>query len=414
MYKFTIILLSFCCIIGTGLAQDAKSDFGIKFSGFVRNDIFYDTRMTVNAREGVIEFYPAERINNMDGKDINDRPNFNILSILSRLSGKITGPDAFGAKTSAVIEGEFFGSSEAAINNFRLRHAYIKFDWENSQLLIGQTWNTFFVPEAVADLVSANPGAPFQPFTRNPQIRFTQKLAKELTIAPAIAMQRDYSSILEGNAASNDGIRYSKIPMLNLEIKYSSPSFVAGAVGNYKMINPNPVTSKKIVNDEYLSSVSFGSFIKVAAGDFVLRTQGFYTQNATDLTMLGGFVSTPLDTLRGINTYTNLQNISAIIDMSYGNEIKVGLFGGYSQNLGATEDCDLTKAKAYGRAVNMKSLFRIAPRLVFTSGKFVVGGEVEYTNALYSEGNKFDVRFIPQNTYQASNIRFLLTTVYNF
>ncbi len=36
-----------------------ENKFGVKFSGFVKNDFFYDTRQTVAAREGHFLLWPA-------------------------------------------------------------------------------------------------------------------------------------------------------------------------------------------------------------------------------------------------------------------------------------------------------------------------------------------------------------------
>ena len=117
--------------------------------------------------------YPSPESFDVNKVDINDNPGFNILSIQSRLTGKITGPDAFGAKTSGQLEGEFFGTADGDVNGFRLRHAFVKLDWEQTSLLVGQTWNPMFITELVPGTVSFNTGAPFNPFARNPQIRFS-------------------------------------------------------------------------------------------------------------------------------------------------------------------------------------------------------------------------------------------------
>jgi hypothetical protein len=107
-----------------------SQDFGISFSGFVKTDIIYDSRQTVNLREGHFLLYPANRNLDLNGADINAKSSFNILSIQTRLTAKLKGPDAFSAKTSGVIESEFFGTSDADLNGLRLRHAFVKFDWE--------------------------------------------------------------------------------------------------------------------------------------------------------------------------------------------------------------------------------------------------------------------------------------------
>ena len=106
--------------------KDAEKSYGIKFSGFVKNDFFFDSRQTTAVREGHFLLYPKNVDPDNDGMDINAAPSFNFLSIQTRLKGAITGPDAFGAKTSGLIEGAFFGHTDGDINGFRLRHAYMK------------------------------------------------------------------------------------------------------------------------------------------------------------------------------------------------------------------------------------------------------------------------------------------------
>ncbi len=131
-------------------AQDEKKPpaFGLALSGFVKTDIFYDSRQTTNIREGHYLLYPKGPALGPDGVDANARGALNILSIQTRLAGKITGPDALGAKTSAYIEAEFFGTSDADLNGFRLRHGYLKLSWPRSELMVGQFWHPMFVTES--------------------------------------------------------------------------------------------------------------------------------------------------------------------------------------------------------------------------------------------------------------------------
>ena len=70
-------------------AQDTGK-FGIKFSGFVKSDFIFDSRQSVAVREGHFHLYPLNELSDADGVDINAQPNFNILSIQTRLKGTIT------------------------------------------------------------------------------------------------------------------------------------------------------------------------------------------------------------------------------------------------------------------------------------------------------------------------------------
>jgi len=173
--------------------EKASSGFGIALSGFVKTDVIHDSRQTLSLREGHYLLYPKPALPDKDGRDVNGADSFHILSVQTRLQGKITGPDAFGAKTSGLIEAEFFGTSEADINGFRLRHAFLKLNWRKTELLVGQYWHPMFVVESFPDVVSFNTGAPFQPFNRSPQIRLTRTFGGWSLQAAALS-QRDFVS----------------------------------------------------------------------------------------------------------------------------------------------------------------------------------------------------------------------------
>ena len=152
-----------------------------------------------------------------NGDDINAASSFNMLSIQTRLMGKITGPEAFGAKTSGLIEGEFFGTSDGDTNGFRLRHGYVKLNWATSELIIGQFWHPMFITESFPEVVSFNTGVPFQPFNRSPQIRFTQQFGAWSVAATALA-QRDFLS--NGpDGASSTYARNAAVPEFNLKLQ---------------------------------------------------------------------------------------------------------------------------------------------------------------------------------------------------
>jgi hypothetical protein len=194
LHKKALIILSVFLTASAAVAQtEVKPAFGITFSGFVKTDLLYDSRQTVNIREGHFLLFPKSALPDKEGRDLNAASSFNMLSIQTRLLGKLTGPDAFGAKTSGLIETEFFGTSDGDINGFRLRHAYVKLNWATTEVLVGQFWHPMFVTESFPETVSFNTGAPFQPFNRSPQVRLTQTLGGWSLVATALA-QRDFPS----------------------------------------------------------------------------------------------------------------------------------------------------------------------------------------------------------------------------
>ncbi|MCK5838337.1 MAG: hypothetical protein KAG99_00750, partial [Bacteroidales bacterium] len=121
-----LVVLPLLLLSNLAIFAQEKSEFGINFSGFVKNDFFFDSRQTIAAREGHFLLWPSPEALDELGNDINAKTNFNFLAVQSRLKGTISGPDAFGAKTSGMIESDFFAQANDNTNLLRLRHAFIK------------------------------------------------------------------------------------------------------------------------------------------------------------------------------------------------------------------------------------------------------------------------------------------------
>jgi hypothetical protein len=395
-------------------SEEKKPAFGISLSGFVKTDVFYDSRQSVGIREGHYLLFPKAPQTDPDGDDVNDRPNFNILSVQTRVAGKITGPDALGAKTSAYIEAEFFGTSDADLNGFRLRHGYLKLEWPHSELMVGQFWHPMFVTESFPDVVSFNTGAPFQPFNRSPQIRFTRKLGAMSLVATALA-QRDFlSNGPDGTTSAY--LRNAALPELNLKLQYGSKNdarkteTVAGFGADVMKLSPRIVTAAGYETDESLTGLAAMAFFKQKRPKWTWKAEAVWGQNLHHLTMLGGYaVRNVVDEVRMDWAYTPIGTLSFWSEiMTNGSPWQTGLFAGYSKNLGSPHE--ITGAN-YARGFNIDELYRLSPRLVYNVGKMRFAGEAELTAASYGTPDLFgkvrDARFV-------RNLRLLLAAYYFF
>jgi len=401
-------------------AQDKKEEpkFGIQFSGFVKTDIFHDTRQTVNIREGHFLLYPDNILLDADNEDINATSSFNMLSIQSRLKGAITGPNAFGAKTSGVIEADFFGNAGSGlddVNGFRLRHAFVKMNWKTTELLVGQYWHPMFIAESFPGVASFNTGAPFQPFSRNPQIRLSQSFGG-LKLIGVLFSQRDFTST-GPDGGNSKYVRNSGIPNAHFQVQFKSDSanLIAGAGVDYKTITPelNTVgTLGKFKSDETLSSLSAIGFINIKFKPVSVKVEGIYAQNAFDMVMIGGYgVKEVTDSTTGAKEFANLNTFSVWSDIqTNGKKLQVGLFGGFTKNMGS-KDAIITM---YARGANIDYVYRIAPRVVFISGKLSIALEGEYTFAMYGQNLNAKDKTEISNRVATDNIRTLLAFIYNF
>ncbi len=423
--------------------QSEDKKFGIEFHGFVKTDIFYDSRQNVAIREGHFYLYPKPELLDENGKDINDKANFNILSIQTRLKGIISGPDVLGAKTSALIEGAFFGNIENDINGFRLRHAFAKLSWPKTELLIGQFWHPMFVTDCFPGTVSFNTGAPFQPFSRNPQVRLSQNIFKNFNIQLAAISQRDFRDTGPDDKSSSY-LRNDVLPEMNLTIKYHKinkergTEFLVGIGGNYKRLMPrleataqiNDSTTVVYKTDETVFGYSGMAFFKIKVPAITIKAEGVYGQSTYSMTMLGGYAAKSwTDQTKNLYDYTPLDVISLWTDIhTNGKKWQFGIFGGYTRNNGTTNHIltnNNIRGPIYARGYDTKHntyidyVYRVSPRVIYNVGKMRFAGEVEYTTVGYGYDDNenydaIDKHAIVNNPKDISNLRILLAVYYFF
>jgi len=410
----------FCCLLSFyGFAQE--SDNSIIFSGFVKNDMFFDSRQTVSAREGHFLLFPSKPLFERNREDENAKPNMNMLAINTRLTARINGPEAFGAKTSGLVEGAFFGHTDSDVNGFRLRHAYVKLNWENTEVIAGQYWHPMFIARDFPGTVSFNTGVPFVPFSRNPQLRVSQDIGRIKLIAAALS-QRDFTS-----PGGSESLRNADIPSIELQIQYNHTNpdnkneLIAGIGGGFKKLVPRLITDSLYKANESFSSLSFTSFLKYKTNALTYKAQATMGENMYDLIMMGGYAciepTNPQLIATGRREYTNLDVMSVWGDIhTNADHLQLGIFVGYSENLGSSEAVEA----CFARGDDMKYLYRISPRAVLSSGSVKIGMELEYTSAAYAidddSNGELDIDPFRRvfKAEETSNYRFLLSVGYFF
>jgi hypothetical protein len=432
-----LLILGYLCPLLKAQTTETKPPlFGISFSGYVQTDIFFDSRQTINMREGHFLLYPENKKPDAEGNDINAKAAYNILSIQSRLAGTITGPDALGAKTSGYIEAEFFGNSNPNINTFRLRHAYVKLNWAKTELMVGQYWHPMFVASCAPDPVSFNTGAPFVVFSRNPQVRLTQTMGKFKFILTALS-QLDFTSS-GPDGASPKYLRNSVLPEVDFQVQYGiknekkGTEFLVGAGIDYMVLTPllsTDVTLKKasdtVVNNivihqsavtatyithQTVPAVAANIFAKLRIPKFTFKIGGFWGQDMYSFTMLGGYVVKGVTNAeKGTVNYANIPILSGWCDIvTNGKKWQFGILGCYSKNLGAGVK---VTGPYYGRGCDIDYLYRISPRVVLNVNKFRFAPELEYTVAGYGKTNE---KGYVSNPSEVGNLRLLLGVFYYF
>jgi len=388
--KISMILALLIGGVFLSYGQNDDKKVSVKFSGFIKSDFMFDSRQTTNAREADFLILPAPE-NMVGGKDLNDQSNVNFLSIQSRLRAKISGPEFFGMKTSGLIEGAFFGNANATTGEFRLRHAFVKLSNDKIDIIAGQYWHPMFVTAVFPGTYSFNTGVPFQPFSRNPQLRIETK--GNVKFIGVMFTERDFKT--RGASVSQSGI-----PQLHAQLQFGDKAKTLGGFGvNLKTVRPG-------LGMDNFSSMAYIGYFRTKLGDMTWKAEATYGDNMSDLLQVGG-IGTDAS---GDYITTNTLSVWTELNGDFSTTMEWGLFGGYTENGGFGEAATHVAGFLSSSVVDA---WRIAPRIGWKSGKLKLGIEAEYTAAQYgsldTNGN------MDAGTMDAvSNFRLMTTAIYNF
>lgn len=377
------------------MAMAQKSDgVKVKLSGFATAEAIFDSRKSVSAREGDVLLYPAPKSYDAKGEDINDRSELFMTTIHSRLNVGVTGFEAFGAKGSATVQGDFVGTSESTTGLFRLRHAFVKLDWGKDELLLGKTWHPMFVTSCFPDVLHWNGGLPFNVLGRAPQFRYTRELGDKGYVFIAALSEMDAKSTgivkVDGEYEQQANVKYvqqASIPEFSAQVKYDfAKGFTLGATAGYKFLKPMVVNPAGLKTDEMLSSFQMNAWMTVKTDKLVWNLQTIYGQNMYNFVMLGGYGVKNVKN-NGDYEYTNIRTSSVWSDIhTTTGDVRYGLFAGYTKNLGADDDLAMDSGSfvgLYSRGSNIDYAYQVGPRVELYSGNFMVGAQVLYTAAAY-------------------------------
>ena len=407
--KKLFLLLSLSLIAFNSIAEEveSKNGFKLKIYGQVRADLFYNTRANVESVDGLFYSYPMDIKPDAEGNDLNGHDNSNFYLLYSRLGLDVNGPKLGSAKTSAKIEFDFRGSG-TTLSLIRLRHAYFNFNWGKSSVLAGQTWHPFF-GEVSPQMLNLNTGAPFQPFSRAPQVRYRFNHKGLQLTASAVWQSQFLSNGPEGK--SNKYIKNSCVPEIHFGADYKTSNLIVGAGADMTSLVPRTqatVNGNTYKVDERITSVSGEIHAKYTTPMWYFAAKSTLASNLTQTSMLGGYGVCDIDPITGQQSYTPTYNSSTWVNVVWGKKWKVGVFGGYMKNLGTTKEV----SKLIGTGTNVDQLLSGTAEVTYNLPHWRIGLEYNHTAAWYGDLNPKNGKII--NTHAVGNNRFVASATFSF
>jgi hypothetical protein len=262
----------------------------LKVDGYAKLDAIFDPRPAGNPDQFNVGGLPIDL---PEGEQV---ANTNIHARQTRVQLDFRSPSALGPDFRAFAEIDFFGSSGAV--DPRMRHFY----GQLQNVLLGQTWTTFTDVDAFPDQLDFAGPAGIS-FLRQPQIRYTQPIARGQSLAFAIE-----KATVQAPQITTSGSSYTPAPDVVVRYRFER------ALGHVQLGSVSRVLGYRIAarnRKNYGYAVNASGGLKVFSED---RVMGYV--------MSGRGAARYVDNISGLNSDLDLNDP--------GTEVQpLGVFGTY-------------------------------------------------------------------------------------
>ncbi len=365
--------------------QKIEKPSNIKIYGFIRNYFAYDTRESSAGTGDLFYYAPKDNNFNAAGEDLNAISSFRFLSLTSRFGLDVTGYQFGRTKFGAKIETDFYSGLSAAsstkINGaaqLRLRQAYVTLGWDDMKMKngtpiavamkIGQAWHPMAADQP--HVFSLETGAPFNAFSRTPQVLADASFGKNVMLSAAALWQMQYQS--QGpDKATSDYIILSIKPRRYGTIQYEGKDM-------------------QVKVSDRITTMSPYVYLQYKSKMFEVKAKTIFSHGGEHMNLMSGYgISEKCED--GHYEYTPFKTSSTWASMSYGKKWQATLMGGYIKNLGTVDE--LANPSDFYFSANapkyMNQMWRVIPAVCYNAGKFTLGLEYNYTAAQYGNGKTY-------------------------
>ena len=404
------LILLWVGLLAVLYATAQKKDFTYKFYGFVRGDLFYNTRANMAPVDGNFYLYPLDKRPDAVGKDMNNFCNGSFYTFTSRLGLDVMGPNIGTARSSAKVETDFGGFS-ASTTMLRIRQAYVALDWEKSNLTIGQTWHPLF-GAVMPDILNLSTGAPFQPFNREPQIRYQYKTGKVKLTGSALWQLQYLSS--GPNGMSEEYLKNSCVPEFYVGADFADGKGLLIGAGVHLISLKPRTTSTRNDNiykvNERMTTFSYEAHLKYTGRNYSFAAKSLMASCLDHTALLGGYGISSINPENGEQDYTPFRHSTSWVNFTYGTKWKGHFFAGYTKNLGTTKA--LVSTTKYGMGLDIDQLLSGNIGFSYNLANWQIGMEYCATTAWYGKTNMDNGKVI--DTHSVMNNRILGLVMYYF
>ena len=431
--------------------EEIKAHF--KPYGFIRTYGFYDSHATKALTEDLFLFIPLDR-NLVNDTDVNAVGNFGYQAITTRLGLDIKGYKFGHTGIEGKIEADFYClNSGGNVATLRMRQAYVRLNWEPSEifshsLLIGQTWHPLAAD--LANTIALETGAPFSPFNRSAQLMYTANFGKHVSLSAGFIEQMQYRS--NGpDGSTNKYQRRAIVPEAYLGLSFKAGNFLGRVGVSALSIRPHygyikstitipaqtaifvdkegheyelevfPESTLTNLHDkkynEWLTTFNPFIFLQYTGKNWQIKAKSAFVQSGEHMQLNGGYAATALKADGFSYEYTPTQSSVSFISTQFGKRFQgIGMIG-YVKCFGLAGGKEMVDAAHYyfsGNGFkNINQMMRFSPTFAYNLGKMMFAIEYDYTMVQYGNGFNTDGT-VTNDLHWVGNHRVLAMAKFSF
>lgn len=294
-----------------------KSLLSHRFTGFVRNDVFADTRQSYAFHANPLLIVPYEPQYDPLGADINAVNRFGITPLRSYLRLDVWGAEFSSVQAHACMQWDFIGPQEIQEGLVRCWYLYGELYSARNQFIIGEFRHPFRPIRVFPSALSYNPAA----IEQAPQVRWRHQFNNGIsTILTAFSELTFASFGLLDTGVIGSGTQFisnSMKPGIAGRVEYTTPFLVIGAGLLGFSVVPRLCTPLCYSTQNSATSCWATAYGAITSCDLEVKAQVLWGENLASINPVGGYVASTCSNESGICQYRPLQDLLMWLDLSW-------------------------------------------------------------------------------------------------
>lgn len=371
-----------------------QQEFTTRWSGFLRNDLFVNSRQMLDFGLTTVSTIPLEPLCDPLGCDINDVGSFVMTPLRSYIRLDAWGVQCGRFQLHTAYQIDFLGLTDQTASTIRIWNAYMDLFNDTDRLIIGLYRHPFRVLRTFPLTLNFNIAA----IAVAPQFRWWHSFTKHVQCMATLYGQLLFTDfgqlgINTPIVSSPEFIQNSGKPGVAFRLQYSNDLFLVGAGIEALQLVPRLQTAQGYATSQSVTAVNGTLYASLDAQDIWLKLQFFLGQDMASTSLVGGYALANCNPDTNACQYAPIPSMSLWFDAEWRKHalLHPGFFLGWSKQLPAREQLYISPVTQqpvfYGLTARLQEVLRVAQRWTLDTEPVRFGIEYEFLRAVWGPMN---------------------------